>query len=187
MPPPTRTNGDVERLHVKASLRPAQASEIEPVRSLLRSAYGQYESDLPPENWQRYLADIVDLEARAGTSELLVAENGGSILGCVSYYPPGLDVSYPSDAHSEAWPPDWSAIRLLAVTPEARGKGVGRLLTEHCIARSRDQGAVAVGLHTVGFMTVAQAMYERMGFERTPRYDFRPAPTILVEAYSLRL
>ena len=35
-------------------------------------------------------------------------------------------------------------------------------------------GAPVLGLHTTAPMKVARAMYERMGFERAPRYDFRP-------------
>ena len=157
------------------------------MRSLLAAAYGEYEDAIPPENWRRYLADIVDIEGRSKISELLVAERAGAIVGCVSYYPPGGEVSYPSESFSEPWPRDWSAIRLLAVDPAARGAGVGRLLTDVCIARSREQGAAGVGLHTTAFMKVAQALYERMGFTRSPAYDFRPAPTILVEAYGLVL
>jgi ribosomal protein S18 acetylase RimI-like enzyme len=168
-------------------VRAAGDADIEPVRALLRAAYGQYEADLPRENWERYLADVVDIEGRSDASELLVADLDGSLLGCVSYYPPGLEVSYPSDAFSEPWPREWSAIRLLAVDPSARGAGVGRLLTDACLARSREQGATGVGLHTTSFMKVARAMYERMGFTRAPAYDFHPAPTITVEAYSLSL
>lgn len=167
--------------------RPAKTSELEPVRSLLRAAYAQYAADLPADAWKRYLADIVDVEGRSAVSELLVAEVGGSIVGCVSYYPPGLDVSYPSDSFSEPWPSSWAAIRLLAVDPDARGAGVGRILTRACIARARAEGAAAVGLHTTPFMDVARAMYERMGFERAPAYDFQPAEGIVVEAYVLSL
>jgi hypothetical protein len=48
-------------------------------------------------------------------------------------------------------------------------------------------GAPAIGLHTTKEMAVAQSMYERMAFERAGEYDFRPGPTILVEAYGLML
>lgn len=168
-------------------VRSARKSERERIRSLLAAAYGQYETAIPQENWTRYLADIVDLEGRAEISELLVAEHDGRVMGCVSYYPPGLEVSYPSESFSEPWPREWSAIRLLAVDPSARGRGIGKLLTEACLARARADGAPAVGLHTTSFMRVAQAMYERMGFVRAPAYDFHPAPTIAVEAYYLAL
>ena len=169
------------------SIRLAQGSEIERARDILRAAYAQYESEIPPENWQLYSADILDLEARAAVSELLVAELDGAIVSCVSYYPPGAEVAYPSQTFSETWPSDWAAFRLLAVDPSATGKGAGRAMTEACIDRARAAKAPALGLHTTEPMRVARAMYERMGFERVPRYDFQPSPAVLVEAYCLTL
>jgi len=171
----------------QVSVRIAREPAIEDVRSVLAEAYRQYERSFPPENWTRYLADILDIEARADVSELLVAEREGEVIGCVSYYPPGAEILYPSETFSERWPPEWAAIRLLAVDPSARHGGVGRTLTEACIERSRAQRATAVGLHTTKEMEVARAMYERLGFERAPAYDFHPAPTISVEAYRLML
>lgn len=168
-------------------VRIAREDELESARSVLGAAYAEYESSFPQENWTPYLVDILDLEGRASASELLIAERAGRIVGCVSYFPPGSKTSYPSDSFSEHWPADWAAFRLLAVDPSARGGGVGRRLTEVCIGRAREQGAPAVGLHTTEPMKVARAMYERMGFERAPRFDFHPSPQIAVEAYSLDL
>jgi ribosomal protein S18 acetylase RimI-like enzyme len=162
-------------------------TEFEPARRILKAAYAEYETAFPPANWVRYLEDILDLEGRAEASRLLVAELNGNVVGCVSYFPPGSKASYPSDAFSERWPDDWSAIRLLAVDPQQRGHGVGRRLTVACVARAREGGAPAMGLHTTAPMAIARAMYERMGFERAPQYDFRPSPTVLVEAYRLLL
>lgn len=171
----------------EVTIRLARDDDIEAAREVLRSAYLEYESAFPPENWERYLADILDLEGRAAESELLVAELDGELVGCVSYFPPGSKASYPSDAFSERWPDDWGAFRLLAVDPKGRGHGVGRALTIACLERAREKGAPALGLHTTAPMAVARAMYERMGFERAPEFDFRPGPTVLVEAYRLLL
>ena len=171
----------------KVSVRLAEDRDVERARDVLRSAYAEYENSFPAANWTPYLEDILDLEGRAAASELIVAEQDDGIVGCVSYFPPGAKASYPSDSFSEHWPAEWSAFRLLAVDPSARRSGVGRILTEFCIERSRDAGAPYLGLHTTAPMSVARAMYERMGFERAPRYDFKPAPTVLVEAYRLAL
>ena len=175
------------RLMSHIDIAPATDADLEPARNVLGAAYAEYESAFPPENWEPYLKDILDLEGRGTESDLLVAKFGDRVLACVSYFPPGAKASYPTDAVSEPWPKDWAAFRLLAVDPPARGSGVGRLLTVACIDRAREQGAPALGLHTTAPMKVARAMYERMGFERTPRFDFRPGPTVLVEAYSLTL
>lgn len=168
-------------------IREAEAADIEPARGVLREAYGEYATAFPKESWLSYLEDILDLEARASASNLLVAELNGEVVACVSYYPPGAEVSYPSDSFSLHWPEEWASFRLLAVKPSARGSGVGRVLTETCIDRARSQGAVTVGLHTTVAMAVARAMYERMGFVRSPSYDFRPTDDLLVEAYALEL
>jgi ribosomal protein S18 acetylase RimI-like enzyme len=169
------------------SIKSAQRSEIRAARSVLSAAYSQYEAMFPAENWGPYLADILDVEGRFAVSELLIAERNGVVVGCVSFYPPGARTSYPSKTFSEHWPQEWAAIRLLAVAPSARGRGIGRALTKVCIERSVAAGAPAIGLHTTKEMAVARSMYERMGFERAPAYDFHPAPTILVEAYRLLL
>lgn len=169
------------------SSRDATAEDVEAARSVLASAYSEYESAFPAANWTSYLADILDLEGRAVESQLLVAELDGRVVGCVSYFPPGAKAAYPSDAFSEHWPSDWAAFRLLAVHPSARGAGVGSHLTQVCIEKARAAGAPALGLHTTAPMKVARAMYERMGFERSPRYDFQPGPNLLVEAYRLLL
>ena len=169
------------------SVREATEADIESARRVLKAAYAEYEAVFPAANWTPYLKDILDLEGRADASELLIAELEGDVVGCVSYFPPGSKASYPSDSFSERWPDDWGAFRLLAVDPQARGHGVGRRLTDECIERSRQASAPALGLHTTVPMAIARAMYERMGFERVPRYDFRPGPTVLVEAYRLLL
>lgn len=172
---------------MEVSIRLAGGSDVEAAREVLRAAYTEYESEFPAENWTPYLEDILDLEGRADASELLVAEMEGRVVGCVSYFPPGSKASYPTDAFSETWPADWSAFRLLAVDPGARGHGIGRRLTDECIERARARGAPSLGLHTTAPMTIARAMYERLGFERVPQYDFRPGPSILVSAYRLAL
>jgi GNAT superfamily N-acetyltransferase len=169
------------------SIRAASPPDFDRARPVLEAAYAEYESQFPAANWVPYLADILHIEGRAEDSDLLIAELDGAIVACASLYPPGAKMAYPSPTFSEQWPADWSAFRLLAVDPSTRGSGVGRLLTEACIERARTQGAKAVGLHTTAPMAVARSMYERMGFERAPRYDFFPMPELVVEAYRLPL
>jgi len=78
-------------------------------------------------------------------------------------------------------------VRLLAVAPEARGKGVGVALMRECVARARASGAARLTLHTTEMMQAAVRLYERMGFVRAPEIDFRPAPGIVVKGYRLEL
>jgi ribosomal protein S18 acetylase RimI-like enzyme len=78
-------------------------------------------------------------------------------------------------------------VRLLAVGPAGRGRGLGRRLMEECIRRSRAAGAPALTLHTTDMMRVAMGLYERMGFARAVELDFAPAPGVVVKGYRLAL
>jgi ribosomal protein S18 acetylase RimI-like enzyme len=135
------------------------------VASLLVSVFGTYAAHLPPGVADAYLADVADVEGRRDHSALLVARRGDRILGSVTWLP---DASL--DGHP--WPSRGSVIRLLAVHPSARGRGLARSLVTACIERARQAGLSFVGLHTAPFMTGATALYESMGFVRAPEWDF---------------
>ena len=91
------------------------------------------------------------------------------------------------DRCKPGWPTEWASIRLLAVLPNGRGTGLGRVLTEECLRRARDLSAPVMGLHTTRVMAVAQAMYERMGFARYPENDHPITDDFVVVAYTLPL
>jgi ribosomal protein S18 acetylase RimI-like enzyme len=154
---------------------------LDKVSLLLRDAYKQYQNIIPTEAWKSYLEDITDVKSRLGKSDLIIAELNHRLAGSVTLYLDG------SQSFPEAWPRGWAVVRLLAVRPEYRGRGIGRTLMDECIRRCRQAKVAAIGLHTTEAMDIARQMYERMGFVRFPESDFHPAPGITVMAYSLRL
>ena len=158
-----------------------RAGELDDAGALMVAAYTEYQSPLPPPMWRAYEAEIRDVRGRLADSALIVAEDAGRLVGAVTYYEDGT-----REPHGK-WPPSWAVFRLLAVHPDARGRGVGRLLTDECLGRARDAGRTAMGLHTTSLMTVARTMYERMGFVRAPQHDFHPVPSFHVMAYHLPL
>ena len=162
-------------------IRDAEPSELDEVGRVVLSAYEEYAAVLPKEAWADYSADILDMQSRLEESELLVASQDRRIVGAVTFYP-----TY-KRRESLVWPSDWTGIRLVAVGPESRKQGIGRMLVEECISRSRAQGAAAVGLHTTPMMTVAAAMYERIGFVRVPEFDSHPRSEWTVAAYKFPL
>jgi GNAT superfamily N-acetyltransferase len=148
-------------------IRNARDDELDAVAEVMVAAYEEY---IPPDATGEMLAyreDIGDVRSRRAHATLIVAAERARILGAVTYYP---DAS--REGHA-GWPRQWAAIRLLAVHPDARGRGAG--------------GSRVVGLHTTEFMAVARSMYERMGFVRFPDFDFRPSPGLHVMAYRLDL
>jgi ribosomal protein S18 acetylase RimI-like enzyme len=150
---------------VAVRVREAHRSDRRAVRGVLLAAYSEYATVLPPAVFGPYLADILDLDARAGVGRLLVAEHGGRLVGAVTFY---------EDAAAEGvgWPAGWAGLRALGVNPAVRRLGVGRALIDACLERARAARAPVLGLHTAAFMPAAVAMYEAMGFRRAPSFDF---------------
>lgn len=65
---------------------------------------------------------------------------------------------------------NFAEFRRLWVRPEYRGEGLGRTLTRTVIDVARSRGYETLGLTTPPWGTTAHALYESMGFERTPPY-----------------
>ncbi len=165
----------------RSLVRDAIDEDLDNVALLIRDAYQEYQANFSPEVWEGYARDIMDVRSRLDTSELIVAENSGRLVGAVTFYPN----TSPSD--QGGWPAGWTGIRLLAVHPDARGMGIARVLMDECLRRSRLLSATALGLHTTELMGIARGMYERMGFVRVPEYDFQAGPEVVVLGYRLDL
>jgi len=160
----------------KMKLRDARPDELEDVSKVLVAAYQEYKKFVPADRWDWYRNDMMDVRGRMADSELIVAEGSKQIVGTVTLYPRGS---------SNGWPEDWAGVRLLAVHPDYRGRGIGRALMEKCVRRCRERNTTTIGLHTTELMKVARGMYERIGFKRVSKFDFHPAPDSVVFAYRL--
>ena len=64
-------------------------------------------------------------------------------------------------------------LRLLLLTPAARGLGLGGRLTDECIAFARSKGYTAVHLWTHSCLTKARAIYIQRGFRLTASETYR--------------
>lgn len=127
------------------------------VDALAVLAFSQYSGDF--NDWRTMKARLGATSKLAGVSQIIIAEEDGKIVGAVGYLPP----------HSpklEFFKPEWPLIRSLVVDPAARGRGIGRMLAEECVARARRDGAAEIALHTSPIMKIALPMYIRMGFVR---------------------
>jgi GNAT superfamily N-acetyltransferase len=110
-------------------------------------------------DWPALAAFVSNMSVLSETGEIIVAEDGGEIVGGVAYVGPHKPKA---DYFDISWP----IIRMLVVKPSARGKGFGRLLTEECINRARRDKSSIIALHTTPIMTVALPLYLRMGFTK---------------------
>ena len=66
---------------------------------------------------------------------------------------------------------DWSYIRLVAVDPAYEGKGLGKMLTQHCIDFAKESGEKIIALHTSEFQHAARHIYEGLGFKRQKEFE----------------
>ncbi|HEY8514401.1 MAG TPA: GNAT family N-acetyltransferase [Candidatus Binatia bacterium] len=156
-------------------IRRATRREIPEVEELSVAAYAQYRSEVPASVFEGYVADLRRLSDSWQEAEVLVAEVAGRIDGSVQFF---------ADASTEGLglPQGWAGFRKLAVHPRARGRGLGRRLTEACLDGARARSAPTVGIHTASFMRAARKIYEQMGFRRCAEFDLSAADLGLGEA-----
>jgi ribosomal protein S18 acetylase RimI-like enzyme len=135
------------------------------------------------EDWERYLRRIADVTARAERTTIVVAVEGGRVLGSLTLELDGRV----QDEGDEDQPlePGEAHIRMLGVDPAARARGVARALMAESEARARAAGKTFMTLNTTKRMKAAQAMYERLGYERTEEIVFPDGFVLL--GYSKKL
>ncbi|MBW5421670.1 GNAT family N-acetyltransferase [Streptomyces sp. BG9H] len=161
------------------TIREARPEEYEALSALTAQAY-LADGHLDFGEDDPYLAVLRDVPGRAAHAEILVAEDAGKVLGGVTYVPSGgpmADIAGVNDAE----------IRMLATSPEARGRGVGEALVRECVRRAKEAGRASLVLSTQTSMHAAHRLYERLGFVRTPERDWRPIETVPLLTYALKL
>jgi GNAT superfamily N-acetyltransferase len=129
-----------------------------------------------------YLEELADVAGRAAQVPVLVAVDATDrrVLGGVAYVPgPG--------PLAEAEGEDEAGFRMLAVAPDAQGRGVGRALVAACIERARLAGKRRLVLLTLPTMTAAHALYARTGFSRDEANDWEYEPGRWLWGFSMEL
>lgn len=128
-----------------------------------------------------YRAELADVARRAEGALVLVAVDGGEVVGSVVYVP-GPESPYAEFAGAEE-----AGIRMLVVAPGAQRRGIGGRLVRACVERARQAGKVRLSLHTTPTMTGAQRLYEGLGFTRAADRDWAPEPGVHLLGYVLEL
>lgn len=158
------TNANTPGPPADVQVRDAGPADREDIREVVELAYAQFKAALPPTAYARYLADLLDLDGHARHGQLLVAEVDGRVRGSAAFYPNTF-------SQGLGWPRGWAGVRGLAVHPEARGSGIARALLAESESRARLRGARVFAFHSATFMREAIAVYERLGYCRTPPFD----------------
>ena len=142
-------------------IRPVRDEEAEVLARLTVAVYLDEFGVLPDD----YVAELSDVRGRVEEALVLVGvDDDGTVLGGITY------VGRPGPLASIDRP-DQAELRMLAVAPEAQGRGVGTALVQACLHQAHAEAKREVMLHTAASMRRAQRLYERLGFRRTEPRD----------------
>jgi ribosomal protein S18 acetylase RimI-like enzyme len=163
-------------------VRPATEADFAVIGEICLAAY-RADGQLPPAGTVRppgahdYGLTLADVAGRAEAAEVLVAvDDDGRILGCVTFTRPGTSVAEISrDGEAE--------FRMLAVAPEAQGRGIGRTLAGACLDRAGEMGLTAVVISVRDDNPVAKRLYAGLGFVPEPDRNWSPVPGVRLEAF----
>lgn len=153
------------------TIRNAKPSEFETIGQLMVQVYSQLEGFPTAEeqpNYYKMLANIGELTQKPGTELLVAVSSENTIAGGVVYF---NDMQYYGSGGTATKELNASGFRLLAVDPEIRGAGIGKLLTNACIQKAKDEKHQLI-IHTTMAMQTAWKMYENLGFQRSEDLDF---------------
>jgi len=115
---------------------------------LFEHQHGDWEQD--------YRDDVPTLHDPSAGHHVVVCVADGTIVGYVSW--------------KVGSKPRHGEIYILAVTPDWRGRRVGRQLCDHAIAAMKESGVDVVGIGTGddSFHSAARGLYESLGFTKIP-------------------
>ena len=155
----------------KLEIRDAREDELTAMLEVTKESYEEFRDGSPDGFWDAYMANIEEAILRAHDSERIAAFLDGKPVASVLLCRKPLRGDDPE-------------IRLLAVLPAFRGRGIARQLMEECELRVSRMGTRRVALHSTHLMSVARQWYERSGYRRYEAIDFYPVPGFLVMGFA---
>jgi GNAT superfamily N-acetyltransferase len=155
------------------TVRNATPSEFETIGKLMVKVYSQLDG-FPKESEQpqyyQMLASVGTLTTKPETELLVAVSEKGHIAGAVVYFG---DMKHYGSGGTATQELHSAGFRLLAVDPTIRNQGIGKLLVNECIRKTRDKNLNQLIIHTTMAMLTAWKMYEAMGFKRSEDLDFK--------------
>ena len=155
----------------KLEIRDVREDELTAMLEVTKASYEEFRDGSPDGFWDAYMANIEEAILRAHDTERIAAFLDGKLVASV------LLCRRPFKG-------DDPEIRLLAVLPHVRGRGIARQLMDECELRVSRMGKRRVVLHTTHLMSIARQWYERSGYRRSEAIDFYPVPGFLVMGFA---
>jgi len=148
-------------------------ADLPAITQLFRAYAASLPIDLGYQGFDGELASLPGKYAPPQGALLIARDANGAALGCVAMRPLPSPQSGKGVARSATGgAPGICEMKRLYVTPEGRGRGLGRDLALAIIEAARAAGHREMRLDTLAHMTRAQALYRALGFvEIAPYYD----------------
>ncbi len=153
-------------------IRNARPEEFEEVGKLMVNVYSQLEGfpdKFEQPEYYELLLNVGNFTKKNNTELLVAILNENKVAGAVVYF---SDLKNYGSGGTITGIQNASGFRLLAVDPDERGKGIGKLLSKACIERAISHNQKELYIHSTASMNIAWGMYERLGFVRCKEIDF---------------
>lgn len=153
-------------------IRKATPDEFKVVGHLMVNVYSQLQGFPKPHEQPQYyimLENVGDLTLKPDVELLVAVSDSGKMDGAVVYFG---DMQYYGSGGTATKEKNAAGFRLLAVNIDARGLGLGKLLTQKCIDKAKETNHEQMIIHTTKAMMQAWKMYESLGFKRSEDLDF---------------
>ncbi len=135
------------------AIRTIQPADNQALAVIIRNALAEFGADKPGTVYYDATTDALYELFRQAGSIYYVAEENGVLLGGAGIYPsPGL-------------PADTCELVKMYLSPNARGKGIGKLLIEKALEFATATGYRNVYIETMPELGKAMSVYEKFGFK----------------------
>lgn len=138
------------------TIRTIEPGDNKALATIIRDTLAEFKANKPGTVYFDETTDHLSEVFKTGRSIYFVAELQGEITGGSGIYP------------TANLPEGTCELVKLYLSPKARGKGLGKLLMEKCIAAAKEMGYQKIYLETMPELTIAIPMYEKMGFAYLP-------------------
>lgn len=134
-------------------IRNIKPEDNEVLAQIIRASLEEFKANKPGTVYFDPTTDHLSEVFNTPGSTYFVAEADDTLLGGCGIYP------------TQNLPAGTCELVKLYLSTAARGKGLGKLLVEKCLAAAKETGYKNVYLETMPELTVAVPLYEKMGFE----------------------
>ena len=132
------------------TIRRAVLKNAAAVTLLLYEAFAEYRSLYTEKGFEATTPAQQEIEDRINKKAVWLVLSDNTISGTVSLFPRQ----------------DELFVRSMAVSPVARGKGIGKILMEHVHGMAFSNGCSVITLNTTAFLLPAIRLYESFGFKQ---------------------